>query len=558
MQAFQRLFRMIPIVNILRFYLIFLLQHDKLAFDKSALAEKEEMNMKCKYCEAELAGWGGFCPVCGKNNAVDEEIELIPQEELEEETVLDETDLEETEAVEEETEDEEEKDGEDDEEEEEDDDEEEYKPSPKLKKAKRMAAMSGCVAVLAVLATVLFFGIRGGWEIGSLFDWLKPRENTIQYKDSYTVEDKKAVKKMDTVVATMGDMQLDNAQLQIYYWNEVYGFLGNYSYYLSYLGFDYTKPLSEQTCYFDETLTWEQYFLDSAMQVWQSNAAFAQIAKEKGFELPEDYQSDLDTMEADLTKTAIEGGYETLDAMVQESFGAGVTFADYFEYMEVYYLGYAYFEQLYNAIDPTDAEIEAYFTANEETLNGQGIKKDGSYTVDVRHILVMIDKVVAEMEKDESKPDAQDDDGDKTETESKYTEEQWAACLAAAQKIYDEWLAGDKTEEHFGELANKYSHDNNGKVTNGGIYTFVKKGEMVAEFNDWCFAEGRKPGDTDLVKTQFGYHVMYFVGSEETWFTQTRSAYISEQSNKIVEDALKQFDVEINYKKIVLCNVSLQ
>jgi parvulin-like peptidyl-prolyl isomerase len=125
------------------------------------------------------------------------------------------------------------------------------------------------------------------------------------------------------------------------------------------------------------------------------------------------------------------------------------------------------------------------------------------------------------------------------------------------QKIYDEWLAGDKTEAHFGELANKYSHDKNGKVTDGGIYTFVKKGEMVAEFNDWCFAEGRKPGDTDLVKTQFGYHVMYFVGSEETWFTQTRSAYISNESNKIVEDTLKQFTIEINYKKIVLGKVAL-
>lgn len=496
------------------------------------------MNMKCKYCEAEMADWGGFCPVCGKNNAAEEEMEVTSQEIPEEEIVLDEAAPVETEVAEEIA-------------------EESDAPSPKLKKAKRMAAMSGCIALLAVLATVLFFGIRGGWDPASMFDWLKPRENTIHYKDAYTLEDKKAVKKMDAVVATMGGQELDNAQLQIYYWNEVYGFLSNYSYYLSYIGFDYSKPLSEQACYFDQTVTWEQYFLDSAIQVWQSNVAFAEIAKEKGFKLPEDYQKDLDGMEESLTKSAEDGGYESLDAMVQESFGAGVTFDDYFEYMQVYYLGYAYFEELYNAIDPTEEDIEAYFTANEEKLNGQGIKKDGSYTVDVRHILVMIDNIVAEMEKEESTPDAQDEEGEDTETDSQYTDEQWAACLAAAQKIYDEWLAGDKTEEHFGELANKYSHDQDGKVTNGGIYTFVEEGKMVAEFNDWCFDENRKPGDTDLVKTQFGYHVMYFVGSEETWFTKTRSAYISEQSNKIVEDALAQFTIEINYKNIVLCNVSL-
>ena len=504
--------------------------------------------MKCKYCDAELAQWGGFCPVCGKKNDTEEEI-VLPIEE--EEIVLDEMAPEETEAAEEVIE------------------EETDEPSPKLKKAKRLAAMSGCVALLAVLATVLFFGIRGGWEVGSLFDWMKPRENTIHYKDAYTSEDKKAVKKMDAVVATMGDIELTNAQLQIYYWSEVYGFLQNYSYYLSYLGFDYTAPLSEQACYFDQTLTWEQYFLDSAIQVWQSNVAFAEIAKREGYVLPEDYQADLDGMEANLQKSATEGGYESLDAMVQESFGAGVTFVDYKEYMEVYYLGYAYFEELYAAIDPSAEEIEAYYAANEEALTGQGIKKDGSYTVDVRHILVMIDNIVAEMEKEESTPDAQTEegettedgetaeDGETTEEEEKYTEEQWEACWEAARKIYDEWLSGERTEERFGELANEYSDDNNGNVTNGGIYTFVEEGDMVEDFNSWCFEEGRKPGDTDIVKTQFGYHVMYFVGSEETWFTQTRSAYISEQSNKIVEDALSQFTIEINYKNIVLANVEL-
>ncbi len=485
--------------------------------------------MKCKYCDAELAQWGGFCPVCGKKNDLEEEIELT-QEPVADEEVLEEAVL----TAEEES----------------------YEPSPKLKKAKRLAAMSGCVAVLAVLATVLFFGIRGGWEVGKLFDWLKPRENTVQYRDSYIVKDKEVAKKADVVVATMADRSLTNAQLQIYYWSEVYGFLNNYSYYLSYLGFDYSKPLAEQTCYFDQNLTWEQYFLQSAIDVWYSNAAFAEIAEQKNYVLPESYRKELDGMETELQKSATEGGYASLDAMVQESFGPGVTFADYMAYMEVYYLGYAYFEDLYNAIQPTDADIEAYFEANKETLEADGVKKDGSYTIGVRHILVMIDNIAAEMDKEESKSDAQDGETDKKDDEE-FTEAHWAACLAAAQKIYDEYLTGDLTEDRFGELANKYSDDNNGKVTNGGLYDFVQKGDMVEEFDAWCFDENRKEGDTGLVKTQFGYHIMYFVGSEETWFTATRSAYISEQSNKIVEESLKQFTIEVTYKNIVLGNVEL-
>lgn len=500
--------------------------------------------MKCKYCEAELASWGGFCPVCGKDNTVEEESKLTPDVE---EIILDAAAPVEMEAVQEETD----------------------QPSAKLKKAKRIAMMSGCIALLAVLATVLFFGIQGGWDVGSLFSWMhsgeekKDRVNQLQGNDSYTVTDVHAMIAKDVVVASIDDLQLTNAQLQIYYWSGVYNFLDENYYYLSYIGFDYTKPLNEQTCYFDNTLNWQQYFLKSAIDTWHSNAALAKTAQENNFILPEEYQKDLDGMEASLQEQATKNGYDSLDAMVSDSFGAGVTFADYKAYMEVYYLGYSYFEQLYEAIDPSVEDIEAYFAANEEALTGQGIKKDGSYTVDVRHILVMIDNIVAEMEKEEGATDAQtedgetDEDGETTEEDDKYTDEQWAACLAAAQKIYDEWLAGDKTEEHFGELANLYSHDQKGEVTNGGIYTFVEEGDMVEDFNSWCFEEGRKPGDTDIVKTQFGYHVMYFVGSEETWFTQTRSVYIAEKSNEIVDEVLSKHTVTVDYTKIVLTDMEL-
>ncbi len=488
--------------------------------------------MKCKYCEAELASWGGFCPVCGKDNTAEEEAEILQEPDG---TVLYETVPVETEAVEEVSD----------------------ASSPNLKKARRIAMMSGCVALLAVLATVLFLGIQGGWDVSSLFSWMQPAEekpdrvNQLQGNDSYTVTDVHAMIAKDVVVASMDDLQLTNAQLQIYYWSGVYNFLDENYYYLSYIGLDYTKPLNEQTCYFDSTRNWQQYFLQSAIDTWHSNAALAKTAKEMNFVLPEEYQKDLDGMEESLQTQATKNGYDSLDAMVSDSFGAGVTFADYCAYMEVYYLGYAYFEQLYEAIDPSVEDIEAYFAENEEALTGQGIKKDGTYTIDVRHILVMLDNIVAEMEKEQGATKEED------KGEDGYTQAQWQACLEAAQKIYDEWLAGDRTEEHFGELANQYSDDNDGEVTDGGIYTFVSEGDMVEDFNSWCFEEGRKPGDTDIVKTKFGYHVMYFVGSEEVWFTQTRSVYIADKSNEIVDEVLSKYTMTVDYSKIVLAYLEL-
>ena len=73
------------------------------------------------------------------------------------------------------------------------------------------------------------------------------------------------------------------------------------------------------------------------------------------------------------------------------------------------------------------------------------------------------------------------------------------------------------TEENFAEVAAKYSADSN--AAQGGIYENVFKGQMVAEFEDWCFDEARKAGDSDIVKTTYGYHIMYFVGEAEDFYS---------------------------------------
>lgn len=132
--------------------------------------------------------------------------------------------------------------------------------------------------------------------------------------------------------------------------------------------------------------------------------------------------------------------------------------------------------------------------------------------VDVRHILIM--------------PEG----GKKSEdgTTTIYTEEEWAAAYTKAEQILNQWLSGEKTEASFGALANEHSDDNNGKVTNGGIYTDVVRGQMVKAFDSWCFDPSRQTGDYGIVKTEYGYHIMYFVRADreaDTWaFDEARQA----------------------------------
>lgn len=102
---------------------------------------------------------------------------------------------------------------------------------------------------------------------------------------------------------------------------------------------------------------------------------------------------------------------------------------------------------------------------------------------------------------------------------SEYTDEAKAEAKKTSEDILAEWKSGEATEESFAELANKYS-DDTGSNTNGGLYENFKPGSMVKEFNDWCFDESRKPGDTTIVYNEgsyTGFHIIYFVGEGEIY-----------------------------------------
>jgi hypothetical protein len=208
-------------------------------------------------------------------------------------------------------------------------------------------------------------------------------------KGTYTVSDEEIVNLKDVVIATAGEHEMRNADLQIFYWMQVQQFLSEYSYYASYLGLDYNQPLDTQLCPMGETfVTWQQYFLDSAIKTWHNYQALNSESQENGFQLSEEIQAEIDSAEQILTSNAELSGFESLEDFLAHNVGHGCTFADYKAYLNLYYRGYAYFEELYNQYDPTQEELEAFFDSHAADYEAGGITKDAKL-VDVRHILIM-------------------------------------------------------------------------------------------------------------------------------------------------------------------------
>ena len=400
-----------------------------------------------------------------------------------------------------------------------------------------LASLAALTLLLSLTVTVWWSVIgvesfdEGMSHIANIFRY---RDNDLYYKDSYTVNDKKAVKYKDQVVATMGDAKLTNSLLQVYYWNNVYKFLENYGYYAASLGLDYTQPFDQQQCP-DLDGTWQHYFLKDALSDWHSYQAMALMSQREGLTLDESMQSFLDQLYDTLQTAAVQGGYSSVDAVVQADMGPGCTFEDYYQQQLIYLCGNVYFNKMLDQVDVSDAAIEAYFAANEAALKTEGITKESGNLFGVRHILIKIEGGTT------------GDDGTTV-----YSDDEWEACREKAQKLLDDWLAGEATEDNFAKLAQEHSADA-GSKDYGGLYTGLDKDtNFVKEFVDWYMAEGRMVGDYGLIKTSYGYHIMYCADVEAEWIATCRSGIQTEASRKIILDAMEQFPMEVDYKKIVL------
>ncbi len=169
-------------------------------------------------------------------------------------------------------------------------------------------------------------------------------------------------------------------------------------------------------------------------------------------------------------------------------------------------------------VTTTDADgnevVTGYYVVYFQDVNDNTMQ-----LVNVRHILVPFEGGET------------DENGNTT-----YSDADYENTEASAQLLLDSW---DGTEEGFANLAKEKSTDT-GSSANGGLYEDVYPGQMTTEFNNWCFDSSRKAGDTGLVKTDYGYHVMYFCGNSDTNYR-----------DYMIDNALRNADMESWYQALL-------
>ena len=182
------------------------------------------------------------------------------------------------------------------------------------------------------------------------------------------------------------------------------------------------------------------------------------------------------------------------------------------------------------------------------TVNGYYVVRFGSVETneflmkDVRHVLISFEGGTT----------------DSTTGTTTFSDAEKLVAKEKAEQLLSDWVAaGDVSEESFAELAKKNSKD--GNAAQGGLYEDVYPGQMVASFEDWIYDADRKVGDYGIVETQYGYHIMFFVGDAETTFRDymITNTVRNEDVMNWQNDLISKLTVEVLTIKHVAMDITL-
>ena len=390
----------------------------------------------------------------------------------------------------------------------------------------------------------------------------------------------------DAVVATCGSASLTNRQLQAWYWAEVAQYRqGNHE----------VNPYPEQlldtqVCDIDSSVnSWQQYFLKQALSAWHSSQALVQHSIEVPLATEEPYQPSqkhiehymtgmpasevlygyyshyrpnsmhqayLDQLPENLEILAREKGYADVKTMAEKAFGTTEEALEAFA--ETYNRGYMYFTHLSHYIEPTTEELDAFYAQWDSADSGE-------ITVDFRQILLIPQDILEPDDRPNWKKKQEPKEPVVLEAvqvapDGKVTcsEEAWSICEQEAQEMLTYWQKKNRgTEATFGETANKHTADP-GTQVNGGWYQNIQKGQMTEAVDSWCFDPARQVGDTAVLRSDFGVHILYFSGSRTLGREEAELAYCRQQQDALITEAKTSCPLEVTYSAITLQDAEAQ
>ena len=336
----------------------------------------------------------------------------------------------------------------------------------KEKKEERISTAIGIVVLVALVCLVASFPIR----------------TYLATHETYVVVNGEAVNKVEF------DYQYNLTKNN---------YITQYGSYLTYFGLDTSKDLSTQM--YSDTLTWQDYFEQNAVESLKQNKALMAEAKAAGFTY--DTTDEYNTFKETIKTSAASAGISEKE-YVRSIYGGYATMSRIEQYVKNDMVMNAYYEKLQEDNAPSDDEIQSYYEENKATYDSVDYRLTTIEAELPTEPTELADPVEAT-----TAPDADTDGTATTDTTQDTAYQPSDAEIAKAME--DAKVLADDAEQTVAK--------------DGEAHENEKKSSVNYLISDWLFDDARKAGDTTVI-TNDNSHCYYAVAFEKRYLDETPSA----------------------------------
>ena len=301
----------------------------------------------------------------------------------------------------------------------------------------------------------------------------------------------------ETYVVINGE-EVNKVEFDYVYNTSKNNYITQYGSYLSYFGLDTSKDLSTQM--YSDTLTWQDYFEQNAVESLKQNKALMAEAKAAGFTY--DTTDEYNTFKETIKTSAAAAGVSDKE-YVRSIYGSYATMGRIEEYVKNDMVMNAYYQKLQEDNAPSDDEIQSYYEENKATYD----------SVDYRLTTIEADLP--------TEPTELADPVEETAADTTGTTDGTAATDSTQDTAYQ---PSDAEIAKAMEDAKVLADDAEQTVAKDGeAHENEKKSSVNYLISDWLFDDARKAGDTTVI-TNDNSHCYYVVAFEKRYLDETPSA----------------------------------
>ena len=301
----------------------------------------------------------------------------------------------------------------------------------------------------------------------------------------------------ETYVVINGE-KVNKVEFDYVYNTSKNNYITQYGSYLSYFGLDTSKDLSTQM--YSDTLTWQDYFEQNAVESLKQNKALMAEAKAAGFTY--DTTDEYNTFKETIKTSAAAAGVSDKE-YVRSIYGSYATMGRIEEYVKNDMVMNAYYQKLQEDNAPSDDEIQSYYEENKATYD----------SVDYRLTTIEADLP--------TEPTELADPVEETAADTTGTTDGTAAADSTQDTAYQ---PSDAEIAKAMDDAKVLADDAEQTVAKDGeAHENEKKSSVNYMISDWLFDDARKAGDTTVI-TNDNSHCYYVVAFEKRYLDETPSA----------------------------------